>query len=229
MPQLLRIHVPLLKPEDVIPHLGKGELHWRDGYSAKSVCVSWFNANDIPSAVRSVLDQAPEYRGAELLEAWLERCTHLPWGKGNPSQTDLLALLRLEDGLAILGIEAKVKESFGPIVRDWLDDGGANKEARLHGLCDFLGLELTAALDLRYQLLHRTAAAILEAQRFGAARAAMVVQSFCPERTGLSDFRAFARAAAFGDIGANSMSEPRKLNGVETRVGWIADRADISG
>ena len=226
MPQLPRIHVPLLKPEDVIPHLGKGELHWRDGYSAKSVCLSWFNANDIPSSVRSVLNQAAEYRGAELLDAWLERCTHLPWGRGNPSQTDLLALLRLGDGIAVVGIEAKVKESFGPIVRDWLDEGGANKEARLQGLCDFLGLDRTAALDLRYQLLHRTAAAILEAQRFRAPRAAMVVQSFCPERTGFNDFQAFARAAGFGDVSANSMSGPRQLSGVDTRLGWVADHAN---
>lgn len=49
MASLTRIHLPLLRPEDVIPHLGKGELHWRDGYSAKAVCESRFNANDIPS------------------------------------------------------------------------------------------------------------------------------------------------------------------------------------
>lgn len=221
---LSRIHVPLLKPEDVIPHLGKGELHWRDGYSAKAVCTSWFSANDIPTAVRNVLDQAEEFRGAQLLDAWLERCTHLPWGKGNPSQTDLLAVLRARDGLAVLGIEAKVKESFGPVVRDWLAEGGANKAERLRGLCDLLGIEPDAAMMLRYQLLHRTAAAFLEAKRYDARHAAMVVQSFCPDRTGLGDFRAFAEVAGFGSVEADGISQAKELASVSVRIGWAADR-----
>jgi hypothetical protein len=226
MPQLPRIHVPLLKPEDVIPHLGKGELHWRDGFSAKSVCTSWFNANDIPPGLRNVLDQAVEFRGAELLDAWLERCRHLPWGKGNPSQTDLLAVLRTGDGLAVLGVEAKVKESFGPIVRDWLADGGANKAERLRGLCNLLGIEEDAAMILRYQLFHRTAAAILEAKRYGARHAAMIVQSFCPDRTGLGDFQAFAEVVGFGSVAADGISEAKELDGVSVRIGWAADRIE---
>jgi len=221
--QLPRIHVPLRKPEDVIPHLGKGDQHWRDGYSAKSVCTSWFSANDVPHAVRHVLDQADEYRGAELIDAWLERCTHLPWGRGNPSQTDLLAILRLKDGLGVLGVEAKVKESFGPLVGDWLQDGRPNKAERLGGLCELLQVRREGVTNLRYQLLHRTAAAVLEARRYAAQHAAMVVQSFCPNRTGLADFEAFAEAVGFGAVQADRISRVKQLGTVSVRVGWAAD------
>lgn len=223
MPALPRIHVPLLQPEDVIPHLGKGELHWREGYSAKAVCESWFGANDVPPTVRAVLDQAEEYRGAELIDAWLERCTHLPWGRGKPSQTDLLAVLGLRDGLAVLGVEAKVKESFGPYVRDWLAEGGDNRAERLHGLCRLLEVNTSAVLDLRYQLLHRTAAAVLEAKRYRARHAVMIVQSFCVDRTGLGDFRVFAEAAGFGSVDGNAISTAKVADGVSLRIGWAAD------
>lgn len=224
MASLNRIHVPLLRPEDVIPHLGKGELHWRDGYSAKAVCESWFDANDIPLSVRQVLDSADEYQGSELIDAWLERCTHLPWGRGNPTQTDLLAVLAVGKKLAVLAIEAKVRESFGPYVRDWLAEGGNNRAERLHGLCDLLNLSTEPASALRYQLLHRTAAAVLEARRYRAGHAAMVVQSFCPDCTGLSDFQIFAQAMGYGHVDVDSISPPKRLGSVELRIGWSADR-----
>jgi hypothetical protein len=214
----------MLRPEDVIPHLGKGELHWRDGYSAKAVCESWFNANDIPSLVRRVLEGADEYKGAQLVDAWLERCTHLPWGRGNPTQTDLLAVLAVGDELAVLAMEAKVRESFGPYVKDWLAEGGDNREERLHGLCGLLDLDIETTSELRYQLLHRTAAAVLEAKRYRSRHAAMVVQSFCPDRTGLSDFQSLAQAMGFGQIDADSVSSPKSLDSVDLRVGWVADR-----
>ncbi len=41
-----------------------------------------------------------------------------------------------------------------------------------------------------YQLLHRSAAAILEAKRFNARTAVMLVHSFCAANTGSADFKA---------------------------------------
>jgi len=214
----------MLRPEDVIPHLGKGELHWRNGYSAKAVCESWFNANDIPLSVRRVLETADEYQGAQLIDAWLERCTHLPWGRGNPTQTDLLAVLAIGGELALLAIEAKVRESFGPYVKDWLAEGGDNRAERLRGLCDLLNLSTETASGLRYQLLHRTAAAVLEAKRYRARHAAMVVQSFCPDNTGLSDFQSFAQAMGYGHVDADSISSTKALGPIALRIGWSADK-----
>ena len=63
----------------------------------------------------------------------------------------------MRDGLAVMGVEAKVTESFGPIVEEWLD-GGQGKQGRLDKLCVRLGLKQASARSLRYQLLHRTVA-----------------------------------------------------------------------
>jgi hypothetical protein len=51
----------------------------------------------------------------------------------------------------------------------------------------------------------------------------MVVQSFCPERTGLSDFKSFAQAKGFGQVVADSISSPKTLGSVGLRIGWSAD------
>ena len=222
MSNLGRLHLPMRKPEDVIPHLKKGELHWRDGYSAKSAAERWFQAAGFPDEVRAVLDQAEEYRGCTLLEGWFERETELPWGRGRPTQTDLLTLVRTSDyQLAVVGIEAKVKESFGPLVGDWLEKGGDNKRQRLVGLCSIFGIEAEAAVELRYQLFHRVAGSWLEARRFGVSRAAMLVHSFCPDRTGFADFESFSEAAGFGPVEPNGVSAPRLIDRVEMRIGWV--------
>ncbi len=56
-------------------------------------------------------------------------------------------------------------------------------------LCRRLGLSDCPG-DVHYQLLHRTVSALIEADRFAASRAAMIVHSFSPERRW---FEAYAR------------------------------------
>src|SRR5450631_4172334 len=68
-----RLHVPLVKPEDVIPHLAKQELHWKAGYSAQELAVAWAGSrNDFPGVVRAVLESAPEYALAEFIDGFFE-------------------------------------------------------------------------------------------------------------------------------------------------------------
>ena len=50
----------------------------------------------------------------------------------------------------------------------------------------------TLAVPIAYQLLHRTASAIIEAQRFKTDEAAMIVHSFSKTGTGFKDFGMFA-------------------------------------
>ena len=223
MSRIVRLNLAMRAPEDVIPHLGKA-IHWKEGRSAKSLADSWFAANDIPADVRAVLDQAAEYRGATLIDAFLERCTDLEDGRATPSQTDLLAILATRGGLAVMGVEAKVTESFGPVVEEWLD-GGDSKELRLQRLCAQLGLNRTSALPLRYQLLHRTVAAMLEARRYRTSRALMIVQSFCPQRTGFGDFAAFVEALGYGAMEADRLSASRELGDMDLRLGWVSSMA----
>ena len=102
----------LTEPAHVQPYLAKPELHWKKGYSAYELASSWIGADDIPSRVRAVLDTCPAYQQATLIEGFFERETELRT-PGRPSQTDLLVLAWLKNGLGIIGVEGKVNEPFG--------------------------------------------------------------------------------------------------------------------
>ena len=217
-----RISIPLRKPEEVIPHLGK-KYHWRQGYSAKAVADSWFLANDVPLKVRSVLNQNEQFLNAPLIDAWLERSTDLQDGRGSHSQTDLLAILGLGDSIAVCGVEAKVNESFGALVGDWLTEANDGKQQRLTKLCNLFGISQEEAKPLRYQLLHRTAAQIYEAQRYRTSSAIMMVHSFSDKSTGLNDFTAFAKALGFQGAGLDSLVGPRTFGAVDLWLCWTSD------
>ena len=158
-----------------------------------------------------------------MLEAWLERETDLQDGRATPSQTDLLALLGIGGKLAVLGIEAKVDESFGQYVSEWIEGGSEGKAQRLAKLCALFKLEPAAVGHLRYQLFHRTAAAVLEAKRFRADKAILIVQSFCPKSTGLRDARAFFQAIGMHGLEPGILLGPGEYDGVELWVGWASD------
>ena len=55
-------------------------------------------------------------------------------------------------------------------------------------LCALLGLGELPHPQIRYQLLHRTASAIIEARRFKTDEAAMIVHSFSPSKMWFDDF-----------------------------------------
>ena len=209
---------------DIIPRLGS-PIHWKQGRSAKALADSWTQAESLPPAIAEILRGTPEYADSQLVEAWFERKTELPDRQGRPSQTDLLALITARDGLAVLAIEGKVDEPFGQSVQDWLGpDRPETKLRRLEGLCDALGLRSKPVGDLRYQLLHRTVAAILEARRFRTPSAVLLIQSFCPNTTGFADFRRFAERLGYASVEPGTVTEPKEVAGVVLRLGWVSDQ-----
>ena len=72
----------------------------------------------------------------------------------------------------------------------------AGKETRLKFITARLGLCYPPPPGLRYQLFHRAASAIIEADRFKTDMAAMIVHSFSPTGMWFDDFARFL--AAFG-------------------------------
>src|SRR5947209_2920683 len=99
-----RLHVPLRTPEDVIPHLAQPDLHWKEGYSAQELAIAWASTPTIiPPAVRRVLDAAPEYAHAELIDGFFEREVELGDGRRN-SQTDLMVVAGIGQKLAIIAV-----------------------------------------------------------------------------------------------------------------------------
>lgn len=217
-----RIHVPLLAPEDVIRHLGAPH-HWKEGRSAKSLTDQWWSANDLPATIRRILDQADEWRNAELIDAFVERCTNLADGRASHSQSDLMAILGLTDGIGLLAIEAKVDEGFDKTVAEWLRSDSVGKRARLAKLCGILGLTADGVGHLRYQLFHRTIAAVLEAKRYRSGKAAMIVQSWSADHDGFADYATFFTAVGLRIDEPGRFSEPATLDGVSFRTAWSAE------
>jgi hypothetical protein len=216
----------LFRPEDVIKFLGKQELHWRKDRSAYQTAHSWFAAGDLPPSIRDTLEANSAFCGAVLVKAVFENKTKLD-EHGRESQTDVLAIVSLPTGRAVLGIEAKVDESFGPLVREWIEYA-PGKLRRLAGLLDRLHLASKAIGELRYQLLHRTAATIIEAKQIGARDAAMIVQSFDQKRAGFEDFAHFADALGTPVEGPGALSKPKSIEGVTIRLGWTENQLQIS-
>lgn len=88
-------------------------------------------------------------------------------------------MVRHSNGLATYTIEGKVDEPFGPTVGEWLVEPSPGKTERLAYISGLLGIGEVPP-DLHYQLLHRTAAALIEAHRFDAKLAGVIVHSFSP-------------------------------------------------
>ena len=213
---------PICKPKQVIPYLAKGKSHRRKGYSACELAHSWLKAKQIPPAVRDVLDTCPDYREPELIEGFFEREVDLRT-PGKASQVDLLALVHTRDGYAVIAVEGKADEPFGPVIGKWLSDGSTGKQHRLKKLCEVLSLDPQQVSDLRYQLLHRAVAAVFEAQRYRCQRALMLVHSFSAKQASFDDFGRFVAAMGQPIISPGRVSELRLAGKVELRLAWVAD------
>ena len=203
-----RIFLPTNSAEDWRALLADPDKHWRAGYSARTAAEHWEKSPGLPPEIDAVFQRA-SLGPAELLVAFPEWKTPLPGGR-RESQTDILALVRTPSGVFVAGVEAKVAEPFGPTVGEWLENASNGKLERLEFLKRTLGLEGNIA-TLRYQLLHRTAAALIEAERFGAAGAAMIVQSFSPVSAWKDDFEVFAEAMGMKSGKARTSPNGRPL------------------
>jgi hypothetical protein len=188
-----RIFVPTQSGSDWQRLLAKPTLHWKVGRSAMCAAAAWEDAGDkLPLEIANALDAVgvPELQSLQLLAAIPEWGVPLPGGD-RASFTDVLALTRNDEGLCIVGVEAKVDEDFGPLIREKQNGASAGQLERLKYLQDLLGCKFDGTV--RYQLLHRTASALLTARDFHAQTAVMLIHSF--GRADLrKDFDAFCAA-----------------------------------
>lgn len=216
-----RVYVPAESPLAWKPLLAQPELHWLPGRSAHSLAHAWQGATTatggFPAEVRAVLARDFALAAAEVLVVIPEHQTPLPGGRA-ASQTDALVLARTADHLAVIGVEGKVTESFGPTVAEWQRDASAGKQERLAFLLETLGLASVPG-DVRYQLLHRTAAALLEARAFHARQAVVLVHSFDPGHAGFADFRAFV-ALLGGDARPGGITTVGERDGITLAFAW---------
>lgn len=141
-------------------------------------------------------------------------------GGSRASQNDVWVLARGVSGLISMAIEGKVNEPFDVTLGEWKADASRGKQARIDFISDVLGLTAPLPDSARYQLFHRTASAVLEAERFGARDAVMLVHSFSPDNLWFDDFALFA--SLFGlqaSIGQVVTTTAR--NGMPLHLGWV--------
>jgi len=187
------IYRPTAGPEDWRTFLADPDLHWKTGYSARAMANSWEDASGLPPEVREAL---AAHFGAEIEPLFVvpEHKVAMPGSASGPSQNDVFMFARIGEETAVVMVEGKVNESFDKTIGEWMIGASAAKQVRMEGLCSLLGLAHPPDPDLRYQLLHRAASAILEAERFGADHAVMLVQSFSQQHVWFDDFAGFVNA-----------------------------------
>ena len=217
-----KVLIPSSGPDDWKQFLAKPDLHWAMGYSARTLAHAWESATGLPPEIRDLVSAA--FGPGELLFAVPEHKTMLPGGT-RESQSDVFLLVRHQSGLATYTIEGKVDEPFGPTVAQWLVDASPGKLERLRYICNLLGIEDCPG-DVHYQLLHRTASALVEAERFDANLAGMIVHSFSPEQRWKGSFERFVRVLGWThDFGAEIRI--RVPSGKSLMLGWAVGSQDF--
>ena len=119
-------------------------------------------------------------------------------------------------------MEGKVSETFGPTIEEWLADYGKGKEKRLKYLCGLLEVNESMVTRIRYQLLHRTASAIIEAREFNAKNALVLVHSFSSDNQGFQDYRDFLKL--FNKEGkTDSLLFGKNIDDIDLYFCWVKD------
>jgi len=232
MKEMKRIFAPTEGPETWRGLLAKPATQWRDGYSAKELAVCWEKAwkegrGFPPEMGRVFAAYGPPYSDKlELLLAIPEYQVKLPPDDRMPSCNDLFVLAKTCDGLVAIMVEGKASEPFGDEMGKWRSEYSDGKATRENAIKQELGITRDIPDTIRYQLLHRTASAVIEARRFGAPYAVMIVHSFSATDEWLPDYRVFLRELFDIAEPDKQLIQVADLGDVRLCCGWV--HSDIS-
>jgi hypothetical protein len=223
-----KIYIQSDSPDKWKDLLAQPEKQWKKGYSARSLAYCWQEADGFPVNIVMTFQKSKIglFKNVELLFAFPEYKVPLPGGK-RESQNDIYAIAKSNNNLISIMIEGKVSEPFDKTVLDWISnsDGYSGKQERLDFLLNKLNLNYTQVQQIRYQLLHRTVSAIIEAQRIGAKNALMLVHSFSTENEWFDDFDKFVKL--FGlSAKIDSIVGPYQTDGINIYFGWTKGDED---
>ena len=219
---MTKIFIPASKPEDWGSLLTKPEKHWRTSYSAKALAYCWQEANNFPKSVRKVFRNSgiELFQNIELLLAFPEYKTPLPGGRRS-AQNDIFILAKGNNQLISIAVEGKVAEPFDKPIAEWKLESSKGKETRLKFLCDELLLAEDQIDHIRYQLLHRTASAIIEAKKFNAQNALMLVHSFSQSDEWFEDYSQFLALFGLNRITPDSLVFAKNISGIDLYFSWV--------
>ena len=172
---------------------------WQPGNPARALAYCWQDADGVPESVHQTLSDVESFRGFEILMVLPTHRVPLPGGS-YPAENDLWALARCREGLISLAVKGMGREPFGETMQEWLQDFSAGKQHRLDFLCSLLELDQPLPAGIRYPLLKWTASAVMEAVRFHARHAMLLVHSFSACDHWFEDYQTFLKL--FGVRGA---------------------------
>lgn len=223
--------------------------HKNENRSAYLVGQRWLESSgDFPPAIKRAMTPLDTLRGLRPVFSVAEHITVLDTLTA-PSRTDLMVYCQDgKCGKAVVAVEGKVDEAFDERIVYWIRDErhrnrqnleelltlkiNKGKQRRLKWLCHHLNLSLDDQSMIRYQLLHRTADALLEAKHVGARLAIMLVQSFTECSENWNDYAEFATLMGFSSIASNSISEAKALPEfpeIRLHLGWVYDLSEERG
>ena len=102
------------------------------------------------------------------------------------------------------------------------------KSERLEYLINLLEINNKDISNIRYQLLHRTASALIAAERFCAPHALMLVHSFSQTHEWFEDYAAFS--ALYGQkAGPGSLVSIGEISGKNLYLGWVTGEPEYLG
>lgn len=174
-----------------------GDLHWKDGRSAKELAKAWCpdgSGPAIPVDVLAVLESHPVFAGVRELDLVPE--AHITFDSfSGPRNADLAGIGVDDHGRFVITVEAKADETFDQMVtnvvakaRETLQDNPRSKALdRVRDLLDAIlprGSDNAACRDkLRYQLLTATAGTLALAREKEIDRALFLVHEFVTAKT----------------------------------------------
>ncbi len=190
----------------------KKDYQWRAGRSAMELARAWFVSPMpiCPQEIADLLASHPRTAGLTLIEGIPEHVTSLP-ERGEGRNHDLLLLADGGSSRTVISVEAKVDESFGETIGAYWDQGGRSATPtrapeRIEALLS-MAFGATARPDvdpwrgLRYQLLTAFTGTAIEASRWQAAAAVVIVHEFRTEivdgenvAVNTEDFQSFVSA-----------------------------------
>ncbi|MEH6908552.1 DUF6946 family protein [Neobacillus drentensis] len=195
---------------------------WKKGYSAYELAHCWEGGSSLPMCVNQVFRQSqiPLFQEVSILFGFPEYKVPLPGGSSS-SQNDLYVLAKVNGELLTIMVEGKVSEPFGETVEAWLGkDPSEGKRERLDNLIDRLHLNPQSILNKRYQLLHRTASALIEANQVNAKNALMLVHSFSETGKWYEDYADFVELFNLSPK-KDTIVGPVLLDGINLFFGWV--------
>ena len=214
-----RIFVRSNGPGDWRCLLADPETQWERRYSARTLAHCWEDTVGFPPEVKRVLSQHTALAKAEPILIFPEWRVSLPGGT-RQSQNDVWVLASTEQSSVSIAVEGKVNEPFDKTLAEWKVDASRGKETRLEFLTNELGLKAPLPDHLRYQLLHRTASSLIEARRFRAQHAVMLVHSFSHDNQWFDDFANLA--GLFGPRPAvDQLVTISRADGISLHLAWV--------